>query len=96
MKFKTWFVGYGGGMGAATTGMHGGIIDPVRTNDNMPYGVRSKYATKEGGKEDTDPQVNPDKLFGIRKPNDMKRQVKGINKGTGTGVPLRVDRPDIP
>lgn len=99
-----WFAEYGGGLGAATSAIHGGLGDPLTGgNSNMPFGVRSKWQTKDGladtGKDPDEPRVPPDRLFGYdRKPLEKKdtieRRAKYIDRKTG--IPLRVDRPDIP
>ncbi len=104
MKFKTWFAEYGGGLGAATSVIHGGLGDPFSAgNSNMPFGVRSKIQTKDGladtGKDPDEPDVPPDQLFGynrrpVGKKDTIERRAKTINRKTG--VPLRLDRPDIP
>ena len=100
MKFKIWFTEQGGG---ATSAMHGGFygLPNKFVNDNMPFGVRSKYVTKDGRgdwQEDPDPDIDPDLAFGYKKrPRDKKHkpETKHSDINKSRGVPIRNDRPDI-
>lgn len=70
MRFKDWLLSEFGG--AATTAMHGGLVDPSR--DNTMLGIRSKYVADGSPPQVSDPKLNPDRLFG-----KDKRKGKGIN-----------------
>lgn len=97
MRFKQWL----SENGLATTAMHGGIGGGA-TNDNMPYGVQSKYATKNASPDkqiDTEAdKVPPEVTFGFRsrsdKRNSQERRGKTIDS-LKKGAPLRDNRPDI-
>lgn len=101
MRFKVWFAEYGGGLGAATSVMHGGLGDPVMTgNANMPYGVRSKTQTKDGRADWQDDPEDQQKVadFGFeRRPLDKittrERRSKRIDRSRP--IPLRNPAPDI-
>lgn len=47
MKFKD-FIEYGGGLGAATSLIHGGLGNPLGDGNNTSLGVDSKYYGPEG------------------------------------------------
>lgn len=102
MRFKDWFVNEEGG--ATTSLMHGGFYGlPFRTtNDNMPFGVRSKYATKDAIPErQTDPDAGstpPEVTFGFKSKSDKRmsqeRPAKTIDR-LKKGAPVRDNRPDV-
>ena len=105
MRFKEWFLEFG--LAAATSLIHGGLVgDPGDGigNTRMPYGVRSKtMAMDRPTDKQQDPdadKVDPDITFGYtRRPLDkkgtMQRKAKTTSINT-TGVPLRMNVPDIP
>ena len=96
-SFKTWLE-FGGGGGAATTAMHGGLSAFDRGNVNM--NIRSKTQTQDGRvghADDEGPKTPPEVTFGLRTPSERKRSKergsRSIHKRRG-GV-TRDTRPDI-
>ena len=91
-KFKQWLE-FGGGGGAATTAMHGGLSAFDRGNVNM--NVRSKTQTQDGrvGHDAERMEVPPERLFGLKKKSDRKRPTKNIDSRR-SGV-VRDNRPNI-
>lgn len=84
---------------------YGSISDPLDNkivgNADMPE-IQSKTQTKDGmssAGQDLNPKIDPDKAYGYnKKPDDksntIERQAKRIDRKSG--IPLRMDRPDIP
>lgn len=93
MRFKQWLED---GTGSA---LYGGMVPAHISNSNMPYGVRSKWATKEDGAEDEVPDmIKPEKTFGFQAPASRKRAAERSSKiihKSRKVVPIRDDRPDI-
>ena len=97
MGFREWLFEYGGGLGATTSIMHGGMDDPfVKGNTNMP--VRSKYIGDAGQKTDSEPmQPSPDSTFGygkfLSRKHSKEKGRKPINRVQKR--PMRNDVSDI-
>jgi hypothetical protein len=96
MGFREWFFEYGGGLGATTSIMHGGMDDPFgKDNTNMP--VKSKYVGDGGQKTDEPMTPSPDRKFGFGKflsrKHSKERGTKRINKVQKR--PMRNDVSDI-
>ena len=94
MRFKDWImseVGMGGtsmAFGGATLGAQ------TANNSTMPYGVRSKYVTKDTNeKDDFDKgkvKVDPKTSFGFQRPTNNKPSSDFIDKNRKS-VPMRDD-----
>jgi hypothetical protein len=99
MRFKDWLLSeYGGGGGAATSIMHGGIQDIPGEKTHADFPVRSKYVTPDAKSDTTDqPKPRPEekaaKKFGFDDPSDKEeareRLASWIDKRKRS-TPLRV------
>lgn len=94
-KYESYMAEYGGGGGAATSAMHGGIQDLPGSNLNNNMPVRSKISATDQVKEAPDMEESPEKLFGFKKWLDKKRAresgQRDIHKKR-QGAPMRVPR----
>lgn len=91
-RYESYLAEYGGGGGAATSAMHGGIQDmPGSTvNYNMP--VKSKIMATSPTKEN-EPEKDPDEMFGIRgRKRRKERRRNYIDTRRKAGVPMDIPR----
>jgi hypothetical protein len=94
-NFKSWLE-YGGGGGAATALMHGGLDGHELGNTNM--NIRSKTMTQNGrtGHADEDgPEKKPEDAFGFRDPYARKASKERRSRLIDKKRSIRDNRPDI-
>ena len=98
MRFKDWFFEQDGLGGTSMTGGGASIQSLVGTNSNMPFGVKSKYVTKDADEPDQQnngkDRPNPDFSFGFQTPKQKKQPLESqpnvIDKSR-KAVPIRDD-----
>jgi len=96
-KYESYMIEYGGGGGAATTAMHGGIQEVPGININNMPGIKSRISAndniKEKRKGDGDNEETPEEMYGFKSWLDKKRAkesgAKDIHKKR-MGAPMRV------
>ena len=99
MRFKDWFIEQNG-LGGTSLGYGGASIGATTANNStMPYGVRSKYVTKDTNEKDNFDKgtysKSPDAAFGFQTPKQKKQSIESqpnlIDKGRKAAVPMRDD-----
>ena len=94
-KYESYMSEYGGGGGAATSVMHGGIQDAPGSNINNMPGIKSRISANDNMKEEPATEKSPEEMFGFKSWLDKKRAresgQKDIHKKR-QGAPLRVPR----
>ena len=95
MRFRDWLFEYGGGLGATTSIMHGGLDDPAG-KDNTNIGVRSKLNGPAQPADSEQMEPSPDKTFGFNRFLDRKRsKERGSKRINKQKRPMRNDVSDI-